>query len=805
MGRTFALAACLIAAALIAWRGERPPDPASRDAPAAAFSAGRALADVEVVARAPHPVGSPANAAVRGHLLRRMTALGLAPRVQRADVAVQAAGDARSGIVGGRVENLVGVLPGRDRALPAVALMAHYDSVPSSPGAADDAAGVAAVLEAVRALKAQGLLRRDVVVALTDGEEANLLGARAFFAENPLAGRLGFVVNLEARGGGGRARMFETGPDNGGTVDLFRRAVSSPSSSSLAVHLYRLMPNETDFTVARAAGLRGLNFAFIGRQFDYHSASSTPASLDQGSLQDIGGQALAAVAAAAQAPALPGPAPDQVYNQLPGGYVLAYPAPVGWAVLAAAAALLALGCVRARKAGALSWRDGLRGAGAGLFLLLAGAALLRAARRAAGAGFGFLEQRRLLAQADRFETALVLLGLGLLLYAAAELARGRRGIALVPLAAGLGGAFVAGFDPACLVLGAAALAVAALALRRPTGAPGAWAGLIATGLTAGVALQVAAPAAALVAAWPTLLAAALAAVSGLWTARSRLNRIVVLVAAALGLGWLGGLVHGLYLGLDAPELLAIPVWLAAIVVWPLAQPDRDVAGTPFVAVGVLFAGLAVLAAVRVLDPWSPRHPQASQVAYLQDRTSGRALRLSLTPDRPAWSDAVLRADGGAVAARPAPPLFRRPVDAAPARPIAAAAPALTLRPSPDGRVVLHAVPPPGADVLVLELVADTPASEVTLNGRPVRLLARPGQTGRIRWRAAQDGLVLAFRPAGPGAIAVRYAAQTPAWPPDARRLPPRPADVMAFDTSDSTIVTGAERLTWAAPSRKPVP
>ena len=50
---------------------------------------------------------------------------------------------------------LVGVLPGQDRSLPPILLMAHYDSVPASPGAADDAAGVAAILESVRAIRAR--------------------------------------------------------------------------------------------------------------------------------------------------------------------------------------------------------------------------------------------------------------------------------------------------------------------------------------------------------------------------------------------------------------------------------------------------------------------------------------------------------------------------------------------------------------------------------------------------------------------------------------------------------------------------
>ena len=204
MGRILALALCLIAATLIAWLGERPPaDPAGAMAPALlAFSTSAAFTDVQAIARAPHPIGAPANAAVRDHLLRRMTALGLSPRVRSSEAAPAA-------------QSLIGRLPGRDPNLPAVAVMAHYDSVPAGPGASDDGAGVAAALEVARALQAGGVTRRDLLVILTDGEEAGLIGAKDVFAHDPVARRIGFLVNLEARGSGGRARMFQTGPDNG--------------------------------------------------------------------------------------------------------------------------------------------------------------------------------------------------------------------------------------------------------------------------------------------------------------------------------------------------------------------------------------------------------------------------------------------------------------------------------------------------------------------------------------------------------------------------------------------------------------
>jgi Zn-dependent M28 family amino/carboxypeptidase len=171
--------------------------------------------------------------------------------------------------------------------------MAHYDSVPGSPGAADDAAGVASILETVRAIKARGVPARDVIVLITDGEEAGLLGAQAFFQRDPMARRIGFLFNTEARGGGGRVQMFQTGGASGGAIAILKRNGLHPQASSLTGYIYERMPNDTDFTVSRKAGVDGLNYAFIGRQFDYHAASSTPDNLDKGTLQDMGQQVLA--------------------------------------------------------------------------------------------------------------------------------------------------------------------------------------------------------------------------------------------------------------------------------------------------------------------------------------------------------------------------------------------------------------------------------------------------------------------------------------------------------------------------------
>ncbi|WP_374575850.1 M20/M25/M40 family metallo-hydrolase [Phenylobacterium sp.] len=797
MERTLALAASLILAAILAWFQELPPHPLHANAPASQFSAGRAMADVRAMGARPHTVASPADAEVRAYLVRRMEALGLSPRIQRGVAFEQRARRGYASAEGAPVQNVVGVLPGRDRSAPAVALMAHYDTVPASPGAADDTTGVASALEIVRALKARGTPARDVVVLITDGEEAGLLGARAFFASDPLAKHIGFILNMESRGGGGRVQMFQTGARNGETVDLFRRSAARPESSSLAVFLYEHMPNDTDFTVSRAAGIAGLNYAFIGRQFDYHSPTATPDNLERRTVQDMGRQVLAAAAEAANAPSLPAPAPNKVYAQVPLGGVIAYPQTAGWLVLAAAAALILVGLARARRRQALAWRDLAQGVGAAVYLVSTSAVLLRLARRATGVDFGFLEQRRLLAEVTRFETAIVFIGVGAALYAAAALARGgaRRPAAALALGAGVLCTAFGAVDPIGLGLGLVGALSAFAVFGRPAGTPGAWAGVLLTGLAAAAGLQAAAPETAFLIAWPLVLAGLAAAVSALGSARSLPVTIAIVVIAIPGLAWIGDFAHGLFLGLDMPELLAVTAWLAAFLIWPLAHPRIGGAGR-VTAVAVLSLGFLLIVYVRFTPPWTERHPQASIVAYQVDADAARAYRISATPELARWSRAVLRADGGAVARRALPALWRKPVDAAPAASVAAEPARLDLAQRPDGVRELKAVAPAGAQILALRLKTSAPLADVRLNGQPAKILEKAGDEADIRWWGPPEDLVVTFRSGGSGALQAGHAAVIRRWPAAAKPLPARPRDVMAFDLSDSTIVTGSARLSW---------
>jgi len=86
--------------------------------------------------------------------------------------------------------NVVGEIRGTDKADEVVMLGAHFDSWHASTGATDNAAGSAAMLEAMRILKASGVpLRRTVRIGLWNGEEQGLIGSRLYVQQHYGGGR----------------------------------------------------------------------------------------------------------------------------------------------------------------------------------------------------------------------------------------------------------------------------------------------------------------------------------------------------------------------------------------------------------------------------------------------------------------------------------------------------------------------------------------------------------------------------------------------------------------------------------------
>ncbi|MEN9932654.1 MAG: hypothetical protein RIS17_1227 [Pseudomonadota bacterium] len=553
----------LISGLLLGWWSLQTPAPLPASAPADQFSAGRAMADVRRLASQPHPTGSAANLAGVATLERRLASLGFETR--RVVTPLPQWPAKRLAKWGGNpvapAISLVAVRAGLNRSLPAIALMAHHDSVWASPGAADDIAGVAAALEIARAIPAASQ-QRDLVLLLTDAEELGLVGARAILAPgaaDPVADRIGVLINLEARGGGGRAMMFQTGPNNGELVRRLAAVAPGASASSLAVTLYENLPNDTDFTPGKDRGLAGLNFAFIGEAWGYHSPLMTPDRLDQGAVQHMGDSALAITRDLVTSTTLPARAPNAIFASAPFVGVIVYDVATGWALLGVTALLLTL---------VAYWRRSDWSMGGALM------------------AFG--------------QALLVLIIAGLLMF----------GLNL--LSGSVGGEYydrLAALPRLELVAGLAIAAVLLFLAAAPAGTLwDRWLTWVKLSFVAALAAQILLPGAGPVFAWPALLGAIAAVIAARPGATGMAQMLPATAVAIPGLALGAELFHFAFLGIGAPMPFAtVPLLIPVLALIAPLVPDGP--KRPVVLAGSAAIALAAATALWVnLDAPAPSVP-----------------------------------------------------------------------------------------------------------------------------------------------------------------------------------------------------
>lgn len=318
-----------------------PPEPARDTADTSRFVAARAIADVRAVGSEVHVAGSAAAESVREYIVGTLADLGYAPEVREGIGATSNLG----GPAMAHTHNITVHMPG-SASTGRLIVMAHYDSVQISYGANDDGSGVATLLEIARVLAAAEPLRNDVVLLFTDAEEACLCGAESFVHSDPLGADGGVVLNFEARGGAGPSVMFETGQGNADLVAQYAAAAPYPVATSMAVEVYRILPNDTDFTPFRESGrFTGLNSAYIDGVAVYHSPQDRPERVNLGTLQQHGDNALALTQQLGNADLGPLAVPaahDATYFPVLG-MLVQYPGTMvwPWAILAALSVIVA--------------------------------------------------------------------------------------------------------------------------------------------------------------------------------------------------------------------------------------------------------------------------------------------------------------------------------------------------------------------------------------------------------------------------------------------------------------------------------
>lgn len=283
---TLAWAGTLAVLVLAAWMGSPRrglPDPLPVAAPATAFSSARAMTRITEIAALPRVTGSPEHERVRARLSGALQTLGLEPELRESVRAERDSAQVRSATL----RNVVARMPGSDPT-GAIALIAHYDTAPLAPGAGDDGMGVAAVLEALRALTAGEPLQNDVLVALVDGEAVGVSGARAWVEEDARATDVDVVVSLDFRGSSGPVLATVQGPSAGGLVRVLASTRTRPFVSSLATSLAETRPSLARPFIER--GISTVELSTLEGSSRRGGSDDTPERVSEGTLQHAGEQ-----------------------------------------------------------------------------------------------------------------------------------------------------------------------------------------------------------------------------------------------------------------------------------------------------------------------------------------------------------------------------------------------------------------------------------------------------------------------------------------------------------------------------------
>jgi Zn-dependent M28 family amino/carboxypeptidase len=274
--------------ALLAVAACSPTMEAEAPAAAPATAESQLIADLRILSADDmegRDTGAPGGERARAYLVSRLEAMGVAaPPLGRLQP-FSAEGRAPEGTRTFNGTNILGLIPGTRVSDKYIVVTAHYDHVGMNGGeiyngADDNASGVATVLELARRLK-ETPPEHNVIIALLDGEERSLLGAKHFVAVPPvplasIALNLNFDMTARAETD---SRLWVTGTYQNPTLKPLLETIQPVGGVALAFGKDTPQDTGADNWVEasdHAAFHRaGLPFLYLGVDYhaDYHRPS----------------------------------------------------------------------------------------------------------------------------------------------------------------------------------------------------------------------------------------------------------------------------------------------------------------------------------------------------------------------------------------------------------------------------------------------------------------------------------------------------------------------------------------------------
>ena len=166
---------------------------------------------------------------------------------------------------------LVKLVPEHAANEKALLVMCHYDSVNSSTNAGNGGMSVASILEAMRLLRNQKLVR-PIYFWFSDGEEVSLLGAETLLKDyTELADNVEYVLNFTGYGSEGNQFLIGTNQYNSAMLEHLKNANTTIAAFSLFQNGFYKWGVDSYQNVLKPVGFQGLDFSAIVDSNEYYN------------------------------------------------------------------------------------------------------------------------------------------------------------------------------------------------------------------------------------------------------------------------------------------------------------------------------------------------------------------------------------------------------------------------------------------------------------------------------------------------------------------------------------------------------